>query len=136
MELCRQNSQEKLGLTLCYRTDDEEDTGIYVSQVGKKKLCCTLLPHLTIFFLRFKGNCYFMLDNYLPRNRCLLFCKIKCDAKERHWSRNKRSLMKAAGLLNQTQDDYFPLEQEVIKRWHEIPFEFPSSHPEAGSKSK
>ncbi|XP_026002693.1 PDZ domain-containing RING finger protein 4 [Astatotilapia calliptera] len=33
VELCRQNSQEKLGLTLCYRTDDEEDTGIYVSQV-------------------------------------------------------------------------------------------------------
>lgn len=34
VELCRQNSQEKLGLTLCYRTDDDEDTGIYVSQVG------------------------------------------------------------------------------------------------------
>uniref|UniRef100_A0A673BZ13 PDZ domain containing ring finger 4 n=1 Tax=Sphaeramia orbicularis TaxID=375764 RepID=A0A673BZ13_9TELE len=33
VELCRQNSQEKLGLTLCYRTDDEEDTAIYVSQV-------------------------------------------------------------------------------------------------------
>uniref|UniRef100_A0A3Q3VVR6 PDZ domain-containing protein n=1 Tax=Mola mola TaxID=94237 RepID=A0A3Q3VVR6_MOLML len=33
VELCRQNSQEKLGLTLCYRTDDEEETGIYVSQV-------------------------------------------------------------------------------------------------------
>uniref|UniRef100_A0A3Q3LJ37 PDZ domain containing ring finger 4 n=1 Tax=Mastacembelus armatus TaxID=205130 RepID=A0A3Q3LJ37_9TELE len=30
VELCRQNSQEKLGLTLCYRTDDEEDTAIYV----------------------------------------------------------------------------------------------------------
>uniref|UniRef100_A0A3Q4AFY9 PDZ domain-containing protein n=1 Tax=Mola mola TaxID=94237 RepID=A0A3Q4AFY9_MOLML len=30
VELCRQNSQEKLGLTLCYRTDDEEETGIYV----------------------------------------------------------------------------------------------------------
>uniref|UniRef100_A0A665TET4 PDZ domain containing ring finger 4 n=1 Tax=Echeneis naucrates TaxID=173247 RepID=A0A665TET4_ECHNA len=33
VELCRQNSQEKLGLTLCYRTDDEDDTSIYVSQV-------------------------------------------------------------------------------------------------------
>ncbi|XP_032361312.1 PDZ domain-containing RING finger protein 4 [Etheostoma spectabile] len=33
VELCRQNNQEKLGLTLCYRTDDEEDTSIYVSQV-------------------------------------------------------------------------------------------------------
>ncbi|XP_015251611.1 PREDICTED: PDZ domain-containing RING finger protein 4-like [Cyprinodon variegatus] len=33
VELCRLNSQDKLGLTLCYRTDDEEDTGIYVSQV-------------------------------------------------------------------------------------------------------
>lgn len=27
------SSQEKLGLTVCYRTDDEEDTGIYVSEV-------------------------------------------------------------------------------------------------------
>jgi hypothetical protein len=25
VELCRQNSLEKLGLTLCYRTDEEED---------------------------------------------------------------------------------------------------------------
>lgn len=47
VELCRQNSQEKLGLTLCYRTDDEEDTGIYVSQVGDRnntfdrKLSCS-----------------------------------------------------------------------------------------------
>ncbi|KAJ8262277.1 hypothetical protein GJAV_G00164630 [Gymnothorax javanicus] len=34
VELCRMNSQEKLGLTLCYRTDDEEDIAIYVSKVG------------------------------------------------------------------------------------------------------
>ncbi|XP_027899048.1 PDZ domain-containing RING finger protein 4 isoform X1 [Xiphophorus couchianus] len=33
VELCRLNREDKLGLTLCYRTDDEEDTGIYVSQV-------------------------------------------------------------------------------------------------------
>uniref|UniRef100_H3DMD3 PDZ domain containing ring finger 4 n=1 Tax=Tetraodon nigroviridis TaxID=99883 RepID=H3DMD3_TETNG len=38
VELCRQNSQEKLGLTLCYRTDDEEDTGIYVSQVESNSI--------------------------------------------------------------------------------------------------
>ncbi|XP_061817419.1 PDZ domain-containing RING finger protein 4 isoform X1 [Nerophis lumbriciformis] len=36
--LCRQNSQEKLGLTLCYRTDDEEDAAIYVSQVEPNSL--------------------------------------------------------------------------------------------------
>ncbi|XP_067247104.1 PDZ domain-containing RING finger protein 4 [Chanodichthys erythropterus] len=33
VELCRMNSQEKLGLTLCYRTDDEEDMAIFVGQV-------------------------------------------------------------------------------------------------------
>ncbi|XP_076863301.1 PDZ domain-containing RING finger protein 4 isoform X2 [Brachyhypopomus gauderio] len=32
--LCRLNSREKLGLTLCYRTDDEDDIAIYVSEVG------------------------------------------------------------------------------------------------------
>ncbi|XP_017261117.1 PDZ domain-containing RING finger protein 4-like [Kryptolebias marmoratus] len=33
IELCRLSSQEKLGLTLCYRTDEEEDVAIYVSEV-------------------------------------------------------------------------------------------------------
>ncbi|XP_021107211.1 PDZ domain-containing RING finger protein 4 isoform X2 [Heterocephalus glaber] len=38
VELCRVNSQEKLGLTVCYRTDDEEDTGIYVSEVDPNSI--------------------------------------------------------------------------------------------------
>lgn len=28
------NSQDKLGLTVCYRTDDEDDIGIYISEVS------------------------------------------------------------------------------------------------------
>jgi len=39
VELCRMNSQEKLGLTLCYRTDDEEDTAIFVGQVSILLYC-------------------------------------------------------------------------------------------------
>ncbi|KAM8821550.1 PDZ domain-containing RING finger protein 4 isoform 1-T1 [Eudromia elegans] len=38
VELCRVGSQEKLGLTVCYRTDDEEDTGIYVSEVDPNSI--------------------------------------------------------------------------------------------------
>ncbi|XP_028814144.1 PDZ domain-containing RING finger protein 4-like [Denticeps clupeoides] len=38
VELCRLNSQEKLGLTLCYRTDEEEDIAIYVSEVGPNSI--------------------------------------------------------------------------------------------------
>lgn len=34
VELCRIRSEEKLGLTLCYRTDEEEDVAIYVSEVS------------------------------------------------------------------------------------------------------
>uniref|UniRef100_A0A672QBM4 PDZ domain-containing RING finger protein 4-like n=1 Tax=Sinocyclocheilus grahami TaxID=75366 RepID=A0A672QBM4_SINGR len=33
VELRRVSRQEKLGLTLCYRTDDEEDSAIYISEV-------------------------------------------------------------------------------------------------------
>ncbi|XP_073725145.1 PDZ domain-containing RING finger protein 4 [Misgurnus anguillicaudatus] len=33
VELCRMNSEEKLGLTLCYRTYDEDDLAIYVGQI-------------------------------------------------------------------------------------------------------
>lgn len=34
MDLYRTNIQDKLGLTVCYRTDDEDETGIYVSEVS------------------------------------------------------------------------------------------------------
>ncbi|XP_051977021.1 PDZ domain-containing RING finger protein 4 [Xyrauchen texanus] len=33
VELCRMNTQEKLGLTLCYHTDDKEDAAIFIGQV-------------------------------------------------------------------------------------------------------
>ncbi|XP_016304129.1 PDZ domain-containing RING finger protein 4-like [Sinocyclocheilus anshuiensis] len=33
VELRRVSRQEKLGLTLCYRTDDEEDSAIYISEI-------------------------------------------------------------------------------------------------------
>lgn len=60
VELCRQNSQEKLGLTLCYRTDDEEDTGIYVSQVQ--------IPHSKQIMPGLKrAKRVVMLVNQLPR---------------------------------------------------------------------
>lgn len=32
--LVKSRRQDKLGLTVCYRTDDEEDPGIYVGEVG------------------------------------------------------------------------------------------------------
>uniref|UniRef100_A0A672JLU0 PDZ domain containing ring finger 4 n=1 Tax=Salarias fasciatus TaxID=181472 RepID=A0A672JLU0_SALFA len=38
VELCRLGSQEKLGLTLCYRTDEEEDVAIYVSEVSPNSI--------------------------------------------------------------------------------------------------
>ncbi|XP_078424598.1 PDZ domain-containing RING finger protein 4 [Cetorhinus maximus] len=39
VELCRISSQEKLGLTVCYRTDDDEDdSGIYVSEVDPNSI--------------------------------------------------------------------------------------------------
>uniref|UniRef100_A0A672ZSL2 PDZ domain containing ring finger 4 n=1 Tax=Sphaeramia orbicularis TaxID=375764 RepID=A0A672ZSL2_9TELE len=38
VELCRLNSQEKLGLTLCYRTDEEDDVAIYVSEISPNSI--------------------------------------------------------------------------------------------------
>ncbi|KAL4612747.1 PDZ domain-containing RING finger protein 4, partial [Arapaima gigas] len=38
VELCRLSSQEKLGLTLCYRTDEEDDVAIYVGEVGPNSI--------------------------------------------------------------------------------------------------
>ncbi|CAJ1056290.1 PDZ domain-containing RING finger protein 4-like isoform X2 [Xyrichtys novacula] len=38
VELCRLTSQEKLGLTLCYRTDEEEDVAIYVSEISPNSI--------------------------------------------------------------------------------------------------
>lgn len=33
VELYKSSQQEKLGLTVCYRTDEDEDQGIYVGEV-------------------------------------------------------------------------------------------------------
>ncbi|XP_014345691.1 E3 ubiquitin-protein ligase PDZRN3-B isoform X2 [Latimeria chalumnae] len=38
VDLYRLNSQDKLGLTVCYRTDDEDDTGIYVSEIDPNSI--------------------------------------------------------------------------------------------------
>uniref|UniRef100_A0A3P8S7J0 PDZ domain containing ring finger 4 n=1 Tax=Amphiprion percula TaxID=161767 RepID=A0A3P8S7J0_AMPPE len=38
VELCRLSSQEKLGLTVCYRTDEEEDVAIYVSEISPNSI--------------------------------------------------------------------------------------------------
>lgn len=54
VELYKSSQQEKLGLTVCYRTDDEEDLGIYVGEVKKENIfssLCSVCPliHQTLF---------------------------------------------------------------------------------------
>ncbi|XP_069062214.1 E3 ubiquitin-protein ligase PDZRN3 isoform X2 [Pleurodeles waltl] len=38
VDLYRLSSQDKLGLTVCYRTDDEDDTGIYISEIDPNSI--------------------------------------------------------------------------------------------------
>ncbi|KAK6321645.1 E3 ubiquitin-protein ligase PDZRN3-B-like isoform X2 [Coregonus clupeaformis] len=38
VDLYRDNIQDKLGLTVCYRTDDEDETGIYVSEIDPNSI--------------------------------------------------------------------------------------------------
>ncbi|XP_035306042.1 PDZ domain-containing protein 4 isoform X3 [Cricetulus griseus] len=38
VELCKNSHQDKLGLMVCYRTDDEEDLGIYVGEVNPNSI--------------------------------------------------------------------------------------------------
>uniref|UniRef100_A0A667WIX8 PDZ domain containing 4 n=1 Tax=Myripristis murdjan TaxID=586833 RepID=A0A667WIX8_9TELE len=38
VELYKSSQEEKLGLTVCYRTDDEEDLGIYVGEVNPNSI--------------------------------------------------------------------------------------------------
>ncbi|MEQ2303256.1 hypothetical protein AMECASPLE_014881 [Ameca splendens] len=38
VELYKSRQQDKLGLTVCYRTDDEEDLGIYVGEVNPNSI--------------------------------------------------------------------------------------------------
>ncbi|XP_054640195.1 E3 ubiquitin-protein ligase PDZRN3-B isoform X3 [Dunckerocampus dactyliophorus] len=38
VELYRANIQEKLGLTICYRTDDEDEAGIYISEIDPNSI--------------------------------------------------------------------------------------------------
>lgn len=43
VELYKSSQQEKLGLTVCYRTDDEDDLGIYVGEVEPARCLHTSL---------------------------------------------------------------------------------------------
>lgn len=43
VELYKSSQQEKLGLTVCYRTDDEDHLGIYVGEVERKHV-----PHVSL----------------------------------------------------------------------------------------
>lgn len=36
VELYKTSHRDKLGLMVCYRTDEEEDLGIYVGEVGRR----------------------------------------------------------------------------------------------------
>ncbi|XP_051561773.1 E3 ubiquitin-protein ligase PDZRN3-B isoform X3 [Myxocyprinus asiaticus] len=38
VDLYRTNIQDKLGLTVCYRTDDDDETGIYVSEIDPNSI--------------------------------------------------------------------------------------------------
>ncbi|XP_029006357.1 E3 ubiquitin-protein ligase PDZRN3-B isoform X2 [Betta splendens] len=38
VELYRANIQDKLGLTICYRTDDEDEAGIYISEIDPNSI--------------------------------------------------------------------------------------------------
>uniref|UniRef100_A0A286X8B9 PDZ domain containing ring finger 3 n=1 Tax=Cavia porcellus TaxID=10141 RepID=A0A286X8B9_CAVPO len=38
VDLYRLSSQDKLGLTVCYRTDDEDDIGIYISEIDPNSI--------------------------------------------------------------------------------------------------
>ncbi|XP_048462702.1 E3 ubiquitin-protein ligase PDZRN3-like isoform X2 [Rhincodon typus] len=38
VDLYRLHSQDKLGLTVCYRTDDEDDLGIYISEIDPNSI--------------------------------------------------------------------------------------------------
>ncbi|XP_037303988.2 E3 ubiquitin-protein ligase PDZRN3-B isoform X2 [Pungitius pungitius] len=38
VDLYRANIQEKLGLTICYRTDDEDEAGIYISEIDPNSI--------------------------------------------------------------------------------------------------
>lgn len=43
VELYKSSQQEKLGLTVCYRTEDEDDLGIYVGEVESARCPYTSL---------------------------------------------------------------------------------------------
>ncbi|MBN3286799.1 PDZD4 protein, partial [Polyodon spathula] len=38
VELYKSSQQDKLGLTVCYRTDEEEDLGIYIGEVNPNSI--------------------------------------------------------------------------------------------------
>lgn len=70
MDLYRTNIQDKLGLTVCYRTDDEDETGIYVSEVSCI-IKVVIFVHANVRGMFFKTFVVSVI-NYKPF-RCIVF---------------------------------------------------------------
>lgn len=71
VDLYRTNIQDKLGLTVCYRTDDEDETGIYVSEVScvMKVAIFVICSCLGTFFKTSCFNCELLCFLFV----CLLY---------------------------------------------------------------
>lgn len=63
VELYKSSQQEKLGLTVCYRTDDEDDLGIYVGEV--EPACC---PHTSLKSSPCKQSSHIFLTQVNPNS--------------------------------------------------------------------
>lgn len=98
VELYKSRQQDKLGLTVCYRTDDEEDLGIYVGEVKivlwnhifNKTFPFLYTPKQIPLFLQVNPNSIAALDGRIRKGDRILQVQVSLTV---YWSNMMLSIL-------------------------------------------
>ncbi|KAL4655903.1 E3 ubiquitin-protein ligase PDZRN3 [Arapaima gigas] len=122
VDLYRLNSQDKLGLTVCYRTDDEDETGIYVSEIDPNSIAAKdgriregdRIIQINGVEIQNREDAVALLTSEENRNVCLLVARPEIQLDE--------------GWLDDDRNDFLDdLHMDMLEQQHHQAMQFTAS---------
>uniref|UniRef100_A0A671SIA1 RING-type E3 ubiquitin transferase n=2 Tax=Sinocyclocheilus anshuiensis TaxID=1608454 RepID=A0A671SIA1_9TELE len=122
VDLYRTNIQDKLGLTVCYRTDDEDETGIYVSEIDPNSIAAKdgriregdRIIQINGFEIQNREEAVALLTSEENPNVCLLLARPEIQLDE--------------GWMDDDRNDYLDdLHMDMLEQQHHQAMQFTAS---------
>uniref|UniRef100_A0A8C1WC53 RING-type E3 ubiquitin transferase n=1 Tax=Cyprinus carpio TaxID=7962 RepID=A0A8C1WC53_CYPCA len=122
VDLYRTNIQDKLGLTVCYRTDDEDETGIYVSEIDPNSIAAKdgriregdRIIQINGFEIQNREEAVALLTSEEHPNVCLLLARPEIQLDE--------------GWMDDDRNDYLDdLHMDMLEQQHHQAMQFTAS---------